>query len=118
MDGWKDKASAEKYARAELATRPFADLLVQTSKLPAARPEDEVYVIDIAAGTGAVEAAIYDALPKEKLDTVKVLGTDLSQSMLDYLEARGEQEGWEGLETKIVDGTVSLVWSAFGQYIY
>lgn len=118
MDDWQDKATAERYARAELATRPFADLLVQSSRLGTARPEDEVYVLDIAAGTGAVEASIYSALPKEKLDTVKVLGTDLSQSMLDYLEARAEKEGWKGLETKIVDATVSLVRSTFRQHAY
>lgn len=104
---WKDKSAAEIYARGELVTRPYAEILVQTSRLATAKPEDEAYVLDIAAGTGAVEAAIYSALPKEKLGTVKVLGTDISQSMLDYLKARGEKEGWKGLDTEIVDGAVS-----------
>jgi ubiquinone/menaquinone biosynthesis C-methylase UbiE len=109
LDWLQDKSIAEKYARGELATRPFAEILVQTSRLATAKPEDEVYVLDVAAGTGAVEAAIYGALPKEKLGTVKVLGTDISQSMLDYLKVRGEKEGWKGLETEVVDATVSAL---------
>jgi ubiquinone/menaquinone biosynthesis C-methylase UbiE len=109
LDWLQDKSIAEKYARGELATRPFAEILVQTSSLATAKPEDEVYVLDVAAGTGAVEAAIYGVLPKEKLGTVKVLGTDISQSMLDYLKVRGEKEGWKGLETEVVDATVSAL---------
>jgi ubiquinone/menaquinone biosynthesis C-methylase UbiE len=109
LDSWQDKSAAERYARGEAATRPFAEILLQTSKLATAKLEDETYVLDIAAGTGAVEAAIYGALPKEKLGTVKVLGSDISQPMLDYLKARGEKEGWKGLETEIVDGNVSVL---------
>lgn len=106
---WLDSSIAEKYKRGEFATKPFADVLVQKSGLTKSEAEDGNYVLDIAAGTGAVEAAIYSALPKEKWDALKVLGTDISGPMLEYLKARAETEGWKGVETEIVDGNVSLL---------
>jgi hypothetical protein len=51
---------------------------------------------------------LYDAVPKEKWDELKILGGDVSNSMLAYLKGRGEKEGWKGLETRIVDGNVRL----------
>ncbi|KAF2795216.1 S-adenosyl-L-methionine-dependent methyltransferase [Melanomma pulvis-pyrius CBS 109.77] len=101
---WLDSSIAEKYKRGENATKPFADVLVQKSGLTKSEAEAGNYVLDIAAGTGAVEAAIYSALPEEKWDTLKVLGTDISGPMLEYLKARAETEGWKGVETAIVDG--------------
>jgi hypothetical protein len=38
----------------------------------------------------------------------QVLGSDLSQPMLDHVEKRGEDNGWKCLSTKIVDGNVCL----------
>jgi len=106
-DAWQDTSAAQKYARGELATRHFADILVHKSGL--AKAENDIYALDIAAGTGAVEAAIYEALPKEKWGGTRVLATDISEPMLQWVKARGEKEGWTGLETQIVDGRVSLV---------
>ncbi|KAF2711849.1 S-adenosyl-L-methionine-dependent methyltransferase, partial [Pleomassaria siparia CBS 279.74] len=99
---WTEGDVAKRYARGELATRPFAEGLVRTAGL--ANATGNVNVLDIAAGTGAVEAAMYAALPKDKWNSAKVLATDISESMLAYLKSRGEEQGWSGLETKIMDG--------------
>lgn len=101
---WHESDIAAKYSRAESATRPYAEIMVQKAGID--KLEGEANVLDLACGSGAVTAAIYKALPKQKWDSVKVLGGDISQGMLDYLKARGKKEGWKGLETKIVDGTV------------
>ncbi len=64
-----------------------------------------VTIFDLGCGTGAVEAEIYAAVPKEQWGILKVLAGDISTPMLEYLKARGQEEGWTGLETRVVDGT-------------
>lgn len=103
---WHDPAIAERYINAENATRPFAKALVHKSGL--ASSTADVNVFDLATGTGGVVQEIYDAVPKEKWRKVKVLGGDVSESMLGYLAARGEREGWKGLEVGVVDGNVRI----------
>lgn len=104
-DVWQDDSVAKKFAVAENATRPFAKLMVRKAGFDAL--EGGANVFDLGCGTGAVAAALYDAVPREKWSQVKVLGGDVSAPMLEYLKKRGEQAGWTGLETAIVDGKVS-----------
>ncbi|KAH7406636.1 S-adenosyl-L-methionine-dependent methyltransferase [Phaeosphaeria sp. MPI-PUGE-AT-0046c] len=99
---WQDAGMAERYANAENATRPSCQFLVAKSGL--ANLSDGVKVFDLATGTGAAVQEIYDAVPKEKWGKVSILGGDVSEPMLAYLKARGEKEGWQGLETKHLDG--------------
>ncbi|KAF2644410.1 S-adenosyl-L-methionine-dependent methyltransferase [Massarina eburnea CBS 473.64] len=99
---WSDPSTATKFAISERATAPFAKLMLQKTHLT--HPEGKVNILDFACGTGAVTAAAYAAIPKENWGNVKILGTDVSQPMLDFLKFRGEKAGWSGLETKIVDG--------------
>lgn len=63
-----------------------------------------VRIFDLACGTGAVEAEIYAAVQREQWGDLNVLAGDISQPMLDYLSSRGKEEGWSGLETRLVDG--------------
>lgn len=102
---WSDPGMAERYSNAENATRPSARLIVSKSGL--AEFADDANIFDLATGTGAAVQEIYDAVPKEKWEKVKILGGDMSEPMLAYLKARGEREGWKGLETKQLDGNVS-----------
>jgi len=99
---WQEPDVAKKYATAENATLPFARILVEKSRI--AQTDREAHVFDLACGTGAVVKELYDAVPKEKWAGLKILGGDVTPDMLDYLKARGEKEGWTGLETQIVDG--------------
>jgi ubiquinone/menaquinone biosynthesis C-methylase UbiE len=103
-DQWQDDGVARKYLNAENATRPYAKILVDKSGL---KDGEESYVLDLACGTGAVVQEIYDAVPREKWDGVRVYGGDVSQGMLDYLTSRGSSNGWTGLTTGVVDGNVS-----------
>lgn len=103
QSAWTDPSVAARYANAENATAPFAKLLVSKANW-----DGEVNVFDLATGTGVVVKEIYDAIPKENWGHIKVLGGDVSQPMLSYLQKRGEDAGWTGLETKIVDGNVCL----------
>jgi ubiquinone/menaquinone biosynthesis C-methylase UbiE len=110
---WHDSAIAQKYVNGEKATRPYAKILVEKSNLA---DVEDAYVLDLACGTGAVVQEIYDAVPKEKWDGLKVHGGDVSQPMLDYLKTRGEENGWVGLETGVVDGNV-CIFLPFTSYI-
>lgn len=106
--GFLDASAAQRYKNAEVATLPYAKIIVEKSGI--AKHVDigaEAHVLDFACGTGAVIHGLYNSVPKEKWGSLKVTGTDMSPAMLEYLEARGKREGWTGLETKVVDGNVS-----------
>jgi ubiquinone/menaquinone biosynthesis C-methylase UbiE len=103
-----DSDAARKYENAENATLPFAKILIEKSGL-AGFDGEEAHILDLACGTGAVIKELYDAVPREKWGKMKVLGADVSPPMLEYLEKRGEKEGWVGLDTRVVDGSVSLL---------
>ncbi|KAI4671219.1 uncharacterized protein J4E88_009252 [Alternaria novae-zelandiae] len=105
MASFLDAESAQKYKNAEKATRPYVKTIVQQSGIAAyLETGAEANILDFACGTGVVAQEIYDTVPKEKWEQLKVLGTDISPPMLEYLRARGETQGWTGLDTKIVDG--------------
>jgi ubiquinone/menaquinone biosynthesis C-methylase UbiE len=103
---WSDSKVAERYANAENATRPFASLLVSKANLAAST--SDLHILDLATGTGVTVLEVYDAVPRERWNKVCVLGGDVSESMLAYLRARGEKEGWTGLKTEVLDGNVSF----------
>ncbi|KAI4952793.1 hypothetical protein J4E91_003267 [Alternaria rosae] len=110
MASFLDAEAAQKYKNAEKATRPFVRTIVQQSGIAAYLESGaEASILDFACGTGVVAQEIYDTVPKEKWGQLKVLGTDISPPMLEYLRARGETQGWMGLDTKIVDGNVSYL---------
>jgi ubiquinone/menaquinone biosynthesis C-methylase UbiE len=99
---------AQKYKNAENATRPYAKTIIERSGIAAhLNSGAEANVLDFACGTGVVVQELYDTIPKENWEQLKVLGTDISSPMLKFLKARGEKQGWMGLETKVVDGNVS-----------
>lgn len=101
---WKAKGIAEQYKLAEKATRPYADAIAQ--KIPQSSLENNVHAMDLACGTGAMTAALYDVLPASHKDSAHVVGADISPDMIEYIEKRGKEEGWKGLETKILDAKV------------
>ncbi|KAH6882923.1 S-adenosyl-L-methionine-dependent methyltransferase [Alternaria rosae] len=109
MASFLDAEAAQKYKNAEKATRPYVKTIVQQSGIAAYLESGaEASILDFACGTGVVAQEIYDTVPKEKWGQLKVLGTDISPPMLEYLRARGETQGWMGLDTKTVDGNTDL----------
>ena len=105
-DQWLEDDIAAKYARAENATRPFAEIMVQKARV--GELTGEARILDVATGTGAVIAALHTAVGKEKLATAKIVAGDISDSMLAYVQKRGEKEGWKGVDVRKVDGVVSV----------
>lgn len=106
MEGWQDPSIAEKYFRAEAATRPFAEIILDKASIVSelTTRNAQVNAFDFGCGTGVVTAALHEAVPKEKHGNLKVLGGDISESMLEFLRKRGQKNGWPGLSTQIVDG--------------
>jgi SAM-dependent methyltransferase len=100
---WQDTDIAQRYKAAENATRPFAKIMVELSDKLTTIKTTPTRILDLACGTGAVEAEIYAAIKKEQWDGLKILAGDISEPMLDYLAKRGESEGWSGLETRVMD---------------
>ena len=104
---WTGEDAAIKYALAERATIPFAQTMICTTKIVEfIQGGNKAEVFDLACGTGAVSAALYEALDRSKWDEVQVLGGDISEPMLAYFQKRAEKEGWAGVRTKIVDAKV------------
>lgn len=101
---WQSADIVMRYQAVENATRPFAAIMVAESQLPSSLASKPAHIFDLGCGTGAVEAEIYRAVPGEQWRDVKVLAGDISEPMVGYLEKRGGEEGWTGLETRIVDG--------------
>ena len=101
---WQDSDVAQRYKAAENATRPFAKIMVELSDQLTTIKTTPTRILDLACGTGAVEAEIYAAVKKEQWDSLKILAGDISTPMLEYLAKRGESEGWSGLETRVIDG--------------
>lgn len=95
---------AQRYKMAENATRPFARTMVDLTEQLTTIKTTPVEILDLGCGTGAVVAEIYASLKKEQWNDVSILAGDVSPAMLEYLAKRGEEEGWVGLTTKIVDG--------------
>jgi ubiquinone/menaquinone biosynthesis C-methylase UbiE len=56
------------------------------------------YILDNACGTGIVTSLI-----KSQHPDVRILGTDLAPGMIETFRAKARQEGWENVETKVVD---------------
>jgi SAM-dependent methyltransferase len=110
--GFMASDAAKKYENAENATLPFAKILIEKSRL-AQLGDGEASILDLACGTGAVIKELYEAVPKEMWEGLKVLGADVSPPMLEYLVARGKAQGWPNLETKIIDGSVRIPLSIF-----
>ncbi|KAF2677353.1 S-adenosyl-L-methionine-dependent methyltransferase [Lentithecium fluviatile CBS 122367] len=104
MEQWKDDDIAMKYTRAENATGPFADIMVREAGLGNLRDGEKISALDIATGTGAVVAALHDAVGKEKWDQVNVVAGDVSEGMLAYLQKRGAREGWKNVDVRKIDG--------------
>lgn len=101
----KSSDIAELYKAVEAATRPFAKLMVELTEHLTTLKSTPVEIFDLGCGTGAVEAEIYDSVPKEAWKDLKVLAGDISPAMLAYLEQRGKEEEWSNMTTAVVDGS-------------
>ncbi|KAJ5780324.1 hypothetical protein N7457_005484 [Penicillium paradoxum] len=103
---FKSEAYASTFKRGEIVTRTFGELLVDQSKVVAeskANPDQSLVILDNACGTGVISSTLNAKLD----DTTKARATltcgDISSVILTYTADRMKQEGWENVETRVVD---------------
>ncbi|KAJ5530467.1 hypothetical protein N7527_003860 [Penicillium freii] len=118
---FKSEAYASSFKRGEMVTRPFAEMLVDQSKVAAeskANPEKPLVVLDNACGTGVISSSLNDKLDDAVKKTWKLTCGDISSAMLEYTARRIQEEGWQNAETKIVDAQRPELASAQFSHIF
>ena len=105
-------ANYERYM-VPLLFRPYAELLAQRAQT--LQPHR---ILETAAGTGVVTAALADALPG-----ADIVATDLNQAMLDVAQTRAASSKVtfrqsDALELPFEDGSFDLVVCQFGVMFY
>ncbi|CAI7615849.1 unnamed protein product [Penicillium glandicola] len=103
---FKSEAYGNSFKRGEVVTRPFADMLVEQSKVAVeskANPNRPLVILDNACGTGVVSSALNSKLDDIAKKTWKLTCGDISSVMIEHTVRRIQQEGWLNTETKIVD---------------
>ncbi|KAG0153938.1 hypothetical protein PDIDSM_1317 [Penicillium digitatum] len=118
---FKSESYASTFKRGEMATRPFAEMLVDQSKVAAeskANPDKPLVVLDNACGTGVVSSSLNDKLDDTIKKTWKLTCGDISSSMIKYTMHRMQQEGWQNAKMKIVDAQKPELASAQFSHIF
>ncbi|KAF9252478.1 hypothetical protein DTO006G1_8959 [Penicillium roqueforti] len=121
---FKSEEYASSFRRAEMVTRPFAETLVEQSKVAAesrANPDQPLVVLDNACGTGVISSTLNGKLDDTVKKMWKLTCGDISSAMIEYTMHRMQEEGWQNTETKIVDaqnpelpsGQFSHIFTAF-----
>ncbi|KAI9675017.1 MAG: hypothetical protein M1817_001423 [Caeruleum heppii] len=104
------------YRGAETITGPYALALLKQAGFstssstagtapPISNPPGPLKVLDNACGTGVVTATIYNTVPKEDREGMKIVCGDFSEAMVGYVADRIRDEGWDGAEAKVVDAS-------------
>jgi ubiquinone/menaquinone biosynthesis C-methylase UbiE len=118
---FKSEAYADSFKRGEMVTYPFAQMLIEQSKLATdskAQPNQPLVVLDNACGTGVVSSIINQKLDPLAKKGWKLTCGDISPAVLQYTQHRMETEDWQNAETKIVDAQESDLPSAFYTHIF
>lgn len=129
---WKDPSFAQKYKTAEIVTGHFARKLIEQTGLLAtatANPPDPektssslageatgltpLRILDNACGTGVVSKILYEGLDEERKKGLEVVCGDFSESMVEFVFKRINEEGWEGARGAVVDAQVRTSTSFF-----
>ena len=103
---WKSQEFAKRYGAAEAVTGPFALHLLQQCGLDRAGDREDIVLFDNATGTGIVLEHLYSVLPQKARPRLQVLAGDLSPPMLSVVQERIKENGWDRIDTKLVDAMV------------
>ena len=128
QDFFKSKDYASTFKRGEMVTRPFAELLVDQSKVVTeskANPDQHLVVLDNACGSGVISSALNDKLDGSVKKMWKLTCGDISSPMIESTAHRMQEEGWPNAEAKIVDAQnpelasaqFSHIFTAFGELV-
>ncbi|KAJ5154735.1 uncharacterized protein N7500_010174 [Penicillium coprophilum] len=118
---FESEAYANSFKCVEMITRPFAEILVDQSKVVAeskANPDQPLVIFDNACGTGVISSILNDKLDDIAKKTWKLTTGDISSGMIEYTKIRAQQEGWPNTETKIVDAEKPELASAQFSHIF
>ncbi|KAJ5970477.1 uncharacterized protein N7479_000395 [Penicillium vulpinum] len=118
---FKSEAYANSFKRVEMITRPFAEILVEQSKVSAeskANPGQPLVILDNACGTGVISSILNETLDDNVKKMLKLTSGDISSAMIEYTTNRMQQEGWQNTETKIVDAQKPDLASAHFSHIF
>ncbi|KXG46242.1 uncharacterized protein PGRI_050980 [Penicillium griseofulvum] len=105
-DFFKSEAYANSFKRGEMITRPFAELLVDQSKVISeskANPDQPLVILDNACGTGIISSILNDKVGDIVKEKWKLTSGDISSAIIEYTKLRIQQEDWKNTETKILD---------------
>lgn len=123
---FKSEAYASSYKRGEMVTRSFAEQLVDQSLVVAeskASPKQYFKILDNACGTGVISSCLNAKLDDLTKKRFALTCGDISSAMLTYTAQRLQEEGWEDVETRLIDAGksdlpndyYSHVFTAFGE---
>jgi ubiquinone/menaquinone biosynthesis C-methylase UbiE len=127
-DFFKSEAYANSFKRGEMITRPFAEILVDQSKVIAeskANPDQPLVILDNACGTGIISSILNDKVDDIVKGKWKLTSGDISSAMIEYTKLRMQQEGWKNTETRILDAQkpdlpsaqFTHIFTAFGELV-
>ncbi|KAH9938871.1 S-adenosyl-L-methionine-dependent methyltransferase [Epithele typhae] len=85
---------AERYKSAEPITVPYAAHLVAQSGLDRADGTTDLVVLDNGCGAGVATHTLFARIPPPARSRLRVVCGDISQPMIEAVEARIEVEGW------------------------
>ncbi|KGO70335.1 hypothetical protein PITC_096960 [Penicillium italicum] len=118
---FKSESYASSFKRWEMVTRPFADMLVDQSKVVTdskANPDKPLVVLDNACGTGVISSSLIDKLDDTVKKTWKLTCGDISPAMVESTTRRIQEDSWQNAEAKIVDAQKPELASAQFSHIF
>ncbi|KAH9938858.1 S-adenosyl-L-methionine-dependent methyltransferase [Epithele typhae] len=94
---------AERYKSAEPITAPYAAHLVAQSGLDRADGTTDLVVLDNGCGAGVATHTLLARIPPSARARLRVVCGDISQPMIEAVEARIKVEGWTDVSARVLD---------------
>ena len=101
---WSSPDIARQYQYAEPVTGAFARHLIQQAG--AIGGEKPLVVLDNACGTGIVSEHLVEMVDESARERMRVVCGDFSEGMVGFVKEKIEEQGWKGVEARIVDAMV------------
>jgi hypothetical protein len=117
MNLFLSKEFASGYKLAELVTGPFAQLLVDYSGVVQSTQRPLV-ILDNACGTGIISEALNRSLDSQTKGHWELTCGDISDSLVQYVNQRIQDEGWPRAKAQLVDAQDTKLPSSHFTHIF
>ncbi|GES57382.1 putative UbiE/COQ5 family methyltransferase [Aspergillus terreus] len=117
MNLFLSKEFASGYKLAELVTGPFAQLLVDYSGVVQSTQRPLV-ILDNACGTGIISEALNRSLDSQTKGRWELTCGDISDSLVQYVNQRIQDEGWPKAKAQFVDAQDTKLPSSHFTHIF